>query len=109
MERIKKIIFQPNLNILPIPKKQTMISETLISIIGFSAGLFTMLANFPQLIKILKEKHTNDISFLTYLMLDLGFILWVLYGLYQKDYPIIIANGISFIIAFLITILKIKK
>jgi MtN3 and saliva related transmembrane protein len=86
-----------------------MISSTLISIIGFSAGFFTMLANFPQLIKILKDKKTHDISLLTYLMLDIGFILWIIYGIYQNDYPIIIANGISLIIALLITILKLKK
>jgi MtN3 and saliva related transmembrane protein len=34
--------------------------------------------------------------------------LWLLYGLLMRDFPIIVANGITFVLALTILVLKIK-
>ena len=77
-----------------------------ISIIGTAAAVLTTAANIPQTYKMIKTKSTKDISTVTYSMLLLGFILWVIYGVFQQDYPVIIANGISALISTSILSLK---
>ena len=77
-----------------------------IQLLGYSAALLITIANFPQTYKIIKNKSTKDISVMTYLLLVAGCGLWVVYGIFNKDYPLIIANAISTIICIVILILK---
>jgi MtN3 and saliva related transmembrane protein len=77
------------------------------TILGFTAAACTTISFFPQLIKIIQTKHTKDISLGMYSLITLGIFLWFTYGLYIKDMPIIIANGIAFIATGLILVYKI--
>ena len=77
-------------------------------LIGLIAGVCTTIAYVPQAIKVIKTKHTKDISLATYLMLTIGVFLWLVYGISVKDLPVAIANSITFIFASIILILKIK-
>ncbi|HOV15808.1 MAG TPA: SemiSWEET transporter [Spirochaetota bacterium] len=77
----------------------------MIEIIGFLAGILTTSAFLPQLIKIIKSRHTKDLSILTYVIFCLGIILWLLYGIYHKSLPIIIFNSITFVLNFVILML----
>lgn len=78
----------------------------LIEILGYAAALFTTAANIPQAYKIIKTRSTKDISTLTFTILFIGLVLWLLYGIYKNDLPIIIANSIAAAIAGIIIILK---
>jgi len=77
-----------------------------IQLLGYLAALLTTVANFPQTYKIIKTKSTKDISLFTYLILTAGCSLWLVYGIFKNDIPLIIANGISTAICILILILK---
>jgi len=77
-----------------------------IQIIGLVAAVLTTAANIPQTYKIIKTKSTKDISVLTYSMLIVGFILWVVYGVIREDYPVLIANSISVLVCSTILFLK---
>ncbi|MFV5695217.1 SemiSWEET family sugar transporter [Flavobacterium sp. LB3P122] len=66
-----------------------------IQILGLVAAAMTTGANFPQTYKIIKTKSTKDISKVTYAMLLFGGIMWLIYGIFKSDLPIIIANAIS--------------
>jgi len=79
-----------------------------IEIIGFLAGTLTTIGFIPQLIKAWKTKHTKDISLITFIVLSAGMFLWLVYGILINALPLIIANGISFILAIFILILKIR-
>jgi MtN3 and saliva related transmembrane protein len=68
---------------------------TLITLLGLSAAILTTGAYIPQAYKTIKTKSTSGLSLSTFLMLFLGTILWFLYGMYIKDLPIILANGIT--------------
>jgi len=70
----------------------------MVSIIGGLAGILTTVAIIPQIIKALRTNQVDDISpvFLSILIIGLG--LWVSYGLLIQDYPIIITNGVSFLL-----------
>jgi MtN3 and saliva related transmembrane protein len=78
------------------------------TIIGTIAGIFTSIASLPQLIKSWKTKQTKDISLLTFSILDAGVFLWAIYGIMIDDYPVMIANIITFVIVSGIVILKLK-
>ena len=67
-------------------------------IIGFIAGILTTVAVLPQLIKSWKTKKVMDISPFMFVLLLGGIGLWVVYGIIKNDYPIILTNGISFLL-----------
>lgn len=76
--------------------------------IGLLAAALTTVSFLPQVVKILKTKHTKAISLLMYVIFATGVLLWLIYGISIKDLPIILANGITLIIAAIVLILKIK-
>ena len=79
-----------------------------ITIIGLIAAAFTTIALFPQLIKVWKTKSTRDISTGMFLLYCFGLLLWFIYGEYIGDLPLILANSIGFVQAFVILVFKIK-
>ncbi|MEM3373948.1 MAG: SemiSWEET transporter [Candidatus Woesearchaeota archaeon] len=76
--------------------------------IGLIAASLTSFAGLPQLLKILKTKHTKDLSLEMYTMMFIGVLLWLVYGILKKDLALILANLVSGIIVGLIWVLKIK-
>ncbi|MGD1075695.1 MAG: SemiSWEET transporter [Thermodesulfovibrionales bacterium] len=79
-----------------------------ITTIGLLAAACTTLSYLPQVVKIIRTKHTKDISLLMYLILGTGLFLWFVYGLLLRDLPILIANGITFVLSLGVLILKMK-
>ncbi len=74
--------------------------------IGFAAASLTTAAFIPQVIKTWKTKSTEGLSLGMYLIFCLGVFLWLIYGLYKKDMPVIAANGATLLLA--LTILSFK-
>lgn len=81
-----------------------MTTET---IIGILAGTFTTLAVVPQIIKSWRTKKVMDVSPIMFSILLLGVGLWVVYGFLKEDIPIMVTNGISFILNFSMLILMV--
>ncbi|MDP8215284.1 MAG: SemiSWEET transporter [Candidatus Euphemobacter frigidus] len=79
-----------------------------ITVIGFIAAACTTFAFLPQVIKVYKTRNTKDISLLMYIIFVAGVFLWFGYGILIGDYPISIANGITFILALIILITKFR-
>jgi len=68
----------------------------------------TAISLLPQLLKIIREKRANAISYGMLSILMLGLISWIAYGVIKNDYPIIITNGLSLALNILIVIFTIK-
>ena len=66
-----------------------------VTIMGLVAATLTTIAFIPQAIKIIKTKKTDDLSFLTYLMMSIGLTLWLIYGIVINNLPLIVANSIT--------------
>ncbi len=66
-------------------------------ILGLIAAAFTTVAFIPQAVKTLQTRHTADISFWMYLLLNIGVLLWLVYGILLGDLALILANGITVI------------
>jgi MtN3 and saliva related transmembrane protein len=79
-----------------------------ITAIGFMAALLTVIAFFPQLVKVWKTKLTRDISLGMFSIFCCGVLLWFVYGILVNDLPIMIANFLIVVQAFIILLFKIK-
>ncbi len=73
--------------------------------IGVGASVFTATSLIPQLVKLLKEKKSKDISIIMLAVLFTGLALWVWYGFLKKDWIIILSNLFALVINLIIGIL----
>jgi len=79
-----------------------------IKLIGFAAATCTTLAYAPQFLKVWRTRSTEDISLGMFLVMVLGLILWLLYGLLSGDAPLIASNAITIVLAGGILFMKLK-
>lgn len=79
-----------------------------ITLLGLCAAVLTTSAFLPQMVKTWKSKSAKDVSYLMLVTFMSGLFLWLVYGIYLKSLPIILANSITFFFNFIILSLKIK-
>lgn len=77
-------------------------------IIGILAGFLCAISFIPQIVRIFRTRHTQDLSLMTFSLLCLGVFLWLIYGILTKDLPIILANSVILVLCSLIVVMKIK-
>lgn len=75
--------------------------------IGLVAGFLTSVAVIPQVVRTYRTRHARDISIWQPLLLDLGMLLWLIYGILLRDLPLILANAFSIICNTLLIGMKI--
>jgi MtN3 and saliva related transmembrane protein len=76
---------------------------TVLEWLAMASGIIMSLASVPQVMKIFKRKSAKDISAITYSIIFVGGIVWVLYGLEFQSNPLIVANSIGCtVVAFVI-------
>ena len=79
-----------------------------IELIGSAAACITTLCWVPQAFRILKTRDTRAISLVSQSAFAFGTALWFVYGLLHMSWPIIIANGLTLVLALSIVALKIR-
>ena len=77
-------------------------------IIGSIAATLTTTAFIPQAWQVWRTRHTADISLGMYAMFSAGVALWLAYGILLSSWPIIIANGITLLLAGIVLAMKLK-
>lgn len=77
---------------------------TVESFLGYIAGSLVTVSLLPQLITILYNKDSKNISIFTYVILLIARCLWTTYGVRKPDLQIGITNGISGVLTVLIII-----
>jgi len=76
--------------------------------IGLAAAVLTTGSFIPQVIQIFKTRDVSSISLVMYIAFTVGVFLWLLYGIMNAQISVILANGITFVLALMILSLKIK-
>ena len=76
--------------------------------IGIGAGICTAMSLLPQLIKIVREKKADDISYFMLFILLAGLGGWIWYGIVKTDYPIILTNSFSLLVNVAIIAFSLK-
>jgi MtN3 and saliva related transmembrane protein len=77
--------------------------------VGLAAACCTTASYIPQLKKCWDTGETGDLSFKMLLILSTGIALWVVYGILQRDWVIILANTISLALLFGILFFKLRE
>jgi MtN3 and saliva related transmembrane protein len=74
--------------------------------IGFLAAILTTFSFLPQAVLTLRTRKTDEISLVMYLMLNLGIVCWLVYGLVQDDLALILANSVTLLFSLPILLVK---
>jgi MtN3 and saliva related transmembrane protein len=77
-------------------------------LIGYVAASLTTLSFVPQAVKTIRTRDTYAISLGMYATFSIGSALWFAYGVTLGSWPIILANGVTFLLAATILALKIR-
>ena len=85
-----------------------MIIDFISKYIGYFAAFCTTIAFLPQAIKAWKTKSTKDISLYMFLLLVVGILAWLVYGILISSLPLVIANLAGLFLAISILIAKLK-
>ena len=67
------------------------------------------MAFVPQAWKSWRTRDLSGISLPMYVLFTLGVALWLAYGVMIASLPVIVANAITFLLAFLVLWLKIVE
>jgi len=68
-------------------------------LIGYMAACFTTFSLVPQIIRIWRLKEARDVSVFMPLMVSIGSVLWVAYGIAIGSVPVIVANTVALAVA----------
>jgi len=75
---------------------------------GYAAALCTTGAYVPQVLRVWRTRSTQDISLKMFLVLVTGLCLWLVYGFWKSEIPLIAANGVTLMLASTILFFKLK-
>lgn len=81
--------------------------DYVLPLIGLLAAL-TSLAYIPQLHKAWPLGATGDISLNMLIVLCLGLLFWVIYGLLKGDWVVVLANVVGFALVGAMLVCKIR-
>ena len=79
-----------------------------LNILGTVAGAMCTLSFLPQALQIYRSKSAKDISLITFIAFCIGVSLWIVYGVYLKSAPLIIANCATLLLGLAILAMKLK-
>lgn len=77
-------------------------------LVSAAAATLTTAAFVPQALHIIRHKETRAISLFMYVSFATGVALWLLFGVIIDNWPIIISNGITLLLALAIIAMKLK-
>ena len=76
------------------------------TLVGVTASILTGASLLPQLIKVIREKKSEGVSFVMLIILFGGVGLWIWYGILKADLIIVISNSASALINVAIFIMS---
>ena len=79
-----------------------------IDLIGTVAAILTTASFFPRAWHTFRTRDVSGISLGMFSLLTLGVGMWTAYGILLQAWPIIIANTITFTLALMILLMKLR-
>lgn len=83
-------------------------SDFLQQTIGIVAGILTSVALIPQVVKVYREKKSEQISIGYVIVLTCGQALWIVYGVVKSDIPVITTSIFALSVSIVLMVLGIK-
>lgn len=78
-------------------------------LLGYAAACLTTASFVPQVVRTLRTRDTRAISFWMYLLFCAGVALWGVYGFLLMAWPIILANGVTLMLALVVLWYKLTE
>ena len=75
--------------------------------VGLFAAALTITSFLAQAWKILKTREVGSLSTPMWILSAVAFAVWTAYGVLQREWPIIIPNGLCFLLSSFILTLKV--
>jgi len=79
------------------------------TVVGSLAAVCSVVSFVPQAWRIVKTRDTKAISAPMYTLTVIGFALWTTFGVTLMQWPIIVPNGICFLLAAFILFMKLSS
>ena len=76
--------------------------------LGYIGGIFTTFCYVPQIIRVFRLKSAKEISLLFTILLLVGVVVWLFYGIFLSLVPIILWNSIGVVIVATLLCAKLK-
>lgn len=83
-----------------------MNTSQIADVFGYAAAGIGIVMFFPQAVQCWKTKNTKAVSFLTFSLLAIASVLWLIYGMYMKAAPILLVNAVILVLSLFILYLK---
>ncbi len=74
--------------------------------LGFAAGTLTTIAFVPQVARMVRLRHAEDLSWWMFAIFSAGTLLWLWYGIRLGSRPVILANVATLALLSAIVVLK---
>ena len=78
-------------------------------VVGLTAGVLTTIAFLPQVRRGWTTKSTKDVSLPMVLTCCTGVLLWFSYSVMIHSLPVVLANGVTFVLDGPILVMKLKR
>lgn len=76
--------------------------------LGYLAGTLTTAALVPQVWRTFRTKDVSGISLRMYSIFTTGIAVWLAYGIFLKETPMMMANGVSLVLACAVLVMKLR-
>jgi MtN3 and saliva related transmembrane protein len=76
--------------------------------LGYIGGVLTTFCYVPQILRVFRLKSAKEISLLFTIMLLMGVLVWLFYGIFLSLAPIILWNSIGVVIVAALLYAKLK-
>jgi MtN3 and saliva related transmembrane protein len=83
-------------------------SPLIVEWIGGIAATLTTLSWLPQAMRTIKTRDTAGISLLAQVLLFIGIVLWLIYGIYIVSWPLILSNIVTTVLVGCILVMKLR-
>ncbi|HEX5737833.1 MAG TPA: SemiSWEET transporter [Hydrogenophaga sp.] len=77
-------------------------------LIGYIAACLTTVSFVPQAWLTFRTRDVSGISLGMYSAFTLGIVLWLIYGLALKAWPVVVANTVTLVLALAILAMKLR-
>lgn len=74
--------------------------------LGLVAATLTTFSFVPQLLKVVRTRSADDLSYGMFGAFSVGIVLWLIYGILRGDLPVIAANAVTLVLSVAILVLK---
>jgi len=85
-----------------------MATGTWVELLGYLAACLTTLSFAPQAWLVFRTRNVDGISLGMYSAMTSGVVLWLVYGLLIRSWPLVAANVVTLSLAGSILVMKIR-